>query len=101
MLLYSGSPTWTRTKDLRINRTGLPKAYGHQVEETQRVFQHLPPWPSRTDLIPRQYGYFRGIAGEKLMHVKGVALPNADPTPTKLSLPPVLYGVTGVAVVVT
>jgi hypothetical protein len=29
----SGSPTWTRTRDLRINSTGHPEIYGFQVEE--------------------------------------------------------------------
>jgi len=77
----SGSPTWTRTRDLPINRTGLRQADGHQVEETQRLFQSLLPYPSGTDLIPRHYSCCSGIAGKKLMQVKGLRLPNAEPGP--------------------
>jgi hypothetical protein len=37
-LEFSGSPTWTRTKSLRINRTGHSRNYASKVEESEDIF---------------------------------------------------------------
>ena len=42
MLAMFGSPTWARTRDLRINSTGHSQIYGSKVEEPEVIFFGVP-----------------------------------------------------------
>lgn len=48
----SRSPTWVRTRDLRINSTGHSKFFGSKVEEPEVIFFLVPDRVRATELMP-------------------------------------------------
>ncbi len=66
---YFGSPTWARTKDLRIDSTGHSNPWRRQAQETQGVWRREPnrdprtePWPNRNrGPFGRRTGFSIGI----------------------------------------
>jgi hypothetical protein len=51
-LFESGSPTWTRTRDLRINSTSHPENYGSKVEDSEVIFFWVPSRVVAAEPIP-------------------------------------------------
>jgi len=81
-----GSPTWTRTRDLRINSTVKQSTIRAKAEDPQRVFSPPADRTSRTEPIPNPLRLAQTHLRENLIAFNGLrqAAPNRSRTERRL-----------------